>query len=110
MGESEYRTLGSVYVMLGVWFSVYFLLNRAVSVTLFDSRFLGLLGENVGILLLFLLFLSMVVGSFVLLLFGFVLVVRDGVWIARVSGFLFVFLLLSYIIILVLSFTVVSGQ
>ena len=110
MGKSEYRTLGSVYVMLGVWFSVYFLLNRAVSFILFSGLILGPMGAYFGFILLFVLFLSIVVGSFVFVVFGVVLLVRGGVWIARVSGFLFVFLLLSYIIILVLPFTIVSGQ
>ncbi|MHA1350799.1 MAG: hypothetical protein ACTSSC_11765 [Promethearchaeota archaeon] len=110
MGESEYRTLGLVYVMLGVWFSVNFLLNRAVNFMLFSGLILGPMGAYFGFILLFVLFLSIVVGSFVFVVFGVVLLFRGGVWVARVSGFLFVFLLLSYIIVLFIPFVVVSGQ
>jgi len=38
-----------------------------------------------------------VVGSLVLAFFGVILVVRGGVWVARVSGVLFVFLLLMFV-------------
>ncbi len=103
--KNEYRLLGAVYLILGLWFGLYFLLNRVVSVMLFSGLIWGPMGGYFGFILLFVLVLSMVVGSFVLSLFGVVLLVRGGVWVARVSGVLGIILLFCYFGVMIYPFT-----
>jgi len=91
MDENEYRIIGIIYAILGVELFFFFLFNESV-----------LRGEfDVGIYFFswssFLLFSFSVVGSLVLAFFGVILVVLGGVWVARVSGVLFVFLLLMFV-------------
>ncbi len=108
--EHEYRIFGAIYVILGVWLGIYFLLNRVVRVMLFSGLISGRMGGYLGFILLFVMVLAMVVGSFVLALFGVVLVVRGGVWVARVSVVLGIFLLVCYFGVMFFPFTFGSLQ
>ena len=90
MGENEYRIIGIIYVILGVELFFFFIFNESVLRGLFD---IGIYFSWYG----FLLSLFSVVGSLFLALFGVILVIRGGVWVARVSGVLFVFLLLMFV-------------
>ena len=90
MDENEYRIIGIIYAILGVELFFFLIFNESVLRGLFD----------VGIYFSwcsFLLSSFSVVGSLVLAFFGVILVVRGGVWVARVSGVLFVFLLLMFV-------------
>jgi hypothetical protein len=107
--ENEYRTFGVLYVTLGIFFSVYFLLNEGIRFALFDSRILGNLGTIGGFFLIFVIALVIVVGSLVLALFGLVLIVRGGVWVARLSGVLCAFLFICYFGVMFAFFVVISG-
>jgi len=101
---------GVLYVIFGIFFSVYFLLNTGIRRTLFNTWILVPPGAFWVFLLIFIIVLVMVVGSFVLVAFGFVLVFRGGVWVARLSGVLCVFLLICYLGVMISPFMVSSGQ
>jgi hypothetical protein len=101
---------GAAYVILGIWFSVYFLLNEGIRFFLFDSRFLGHMGTIGGLFLIFVIVLVMVIGSLVLALFGLVLIVHGGVWVARVSGVLCFFLVICYLGVMLYPFMIIPLQ
>ena len=106
--ESKYRTVGVVYVFLGVWFCVFFLWHPMIQLFVFVP-FGHYIWRYIGFMLLFVVCLAMVVGSFVLVLFGFVLVFRGGLWFARFSGVLYGFLVVSNVLMLILPLSISPG-
>lgn len=84
MGENAYRTLGAVYVIIGILSISFFLSDELVRYFLFERRHYVFYYY----IFTFVLPLVMLVGSFILALFGIILVVRSDVWVARVSGVL----------------------
>jgi len=97
MDENEYRIMGIIYAILGVELFFFFIINESVLGMLFDTWIWVSPGTFWGYFLIFIIALVMVVGSLVLALFGVILVVRGGVWVARVSGVLFVFLFIMLV-------------
>ena len=95
-----------MYVFSGIWLCVYFLLDPGVRIILSGSWILDH-EEFCSLHLVFVIALVMVLGSLVLALFGLVLVVRGGVWVARVSGVLCFFLLFCYFVVMLLSIFVI---
>ena len=105
MGEKEYRLYGVVYVIFGIFFYVYFLLDKGVRGVLFGYWIYPPSPRNYfTILLIFIFTLGMVVGSVVLALFGYVLAIRGGVRVARFSRAMFVILLIYFIFLFVYPF------
>ena len=102
--EHEYRIFGAMYVILGLGLSFYFFFMTP-GPQLFSSIWFVIGGEG-DFLVLFLLFFGWF-GSSVLVIFGFVLLVRDVLWLVRVSGVLCIFLLLCYLFVLYYPFWVV---
>ena len=103
MGENEYRTLGGVYVIVGILLFSFFLSNENAHFFLF-LLFKGLMFSLGEIMMFGLPVLVLMVGSLGLALFGFVLVVRGGVRVARFSGFLCGISLKCYFYILFLNY------
>jgi len=107
MGESDNRTYGVLYVISGLWFSVYFLLNRGVRGALFGIWIYPPPPRVFfSYLIVFLFILVLVVSAFVLVVFGIVLVLRGGVFVARVSRFFFVCLVIYYLWLIVEPFLI----
>jgi len=87
--KKYYQTMGILYMFLGTMFFFYFIFNETVRFMLFSFEYCYSWGLNFR---LFALPLLIVVGSLVLMVLGLVLLVRGGVWVARVSGILLCFL------------------
>ena len=93
MDKSYYQTIGTLYMFLGFIFFFAFLFNEKVLSVFFSVKNYYPWWAN---FLFFALPLFTVVGSLVLVVCGLVLVVRGGVWFARISGVLFCFLSISW--------------
>ena len=105
--KNEYRIFGVVYVIIGIWFFIYF------SFTFTDIQLLGSVWRFFPVESYFLLsFLSMFTffGSLSLVLFGFILVVSDVLWVARVSSVLFVILLGCFFLVLYYPIIIIFVQ
>ena len=89
--KKYYQTMGILYMFLGTMFFFYFLFNENVRSMLFSVANYYSWWVNSR---LFALPLFLGIGSLVLMVLGLVLVVRGGVWVARVSGVLLGFLLI----------------
>jgi len=83
--QKKYRNLGVVYVIIGILSLAYFLSNELFRHWLFGVHNYVMF---FGYFLMFIVPSFMLVSSFCLALFGLVLGVRGGVWIARISGVL----------------------
>ena len=105
MGESEheYRIFGALYVILGLGLSFYFMFTMP-GPQLLSANWFVTYGEGY-LLVWFILFFGWL-GSFVLIIFGLVLLVRDVLLLVLVSGVLCVFLLLCYLFVLYYPFWV----
>ena len=99
MGENknEYRIFGAMYVTLGLWFCFFF---SYITIDFqLSSRIwrIGPLGISFPV---FIFSMVALYGSLILVLFGFILLVRGFVWVARFGGILFIFLLLCYLMVM----------
>ena len=105
MGENEYRVFGVVYVILGLWFCFFFsYITIDIQLSSYTWRF-GPFGLSFPV---FIVSMVALYGSMILVLFGFILLVNDGVWIARVSSILCIFLLFCYLFAMYYPIIVVS--
>ena len=108
MGENknEYRIFGAMYVTLGLFF--FFFFSYITTDIQLSSRVwqIGPLGISFP---LFIFSFVALYGSMILVLFGFILLVRCFVWIARFGGILCVYSLLCYLLVLYYPFMLVSG-
>ncbi|MBY9017171.1 MAG: hypothetical protein KGD68_15895 [Candidatus Lokiarchaeota archaeon] len=102
--EHEYRIFGAMYVILGFGLNFYFMFMMP-GVQLLSASWFVTYGEGY-LLVWFILFFGWL-GSFVLIIFGFFLLVRDVLWVVRVSGALCLFLFICYFFVLYSSFWVV---
>ena len=108
MGEKEDLKFGWVYVIFGILFCIYFLLNMGYRFMLFDRWLIVSPWGYLGFFEFFLIFVVMVGGSLVLVVFGFVLVFRGGVSVARLSGVLCGFLIICFLGVMLYPFAIVS--
>lgn len=92
MSKSYYQTIGTLYMFLGTMFFFYFIYQWVLKIVSRSWYYFTPM-ESIWFFPLFLALL----GSLVLMVCGLVLVVRGGVWVARVSGVLlgFLFIILS---------------
>ena len=105
--KNEYRTFGVVYVIIGIFFFFYF------SFAFTDIQLLGSVWRFFPLESYFLvsfLFMFTFFGSLALVVFGFILVVSDVVWVARVSGVLFVILLGCFLLVLYYPIIIIFVQ
>ena len=99
MGErkNEYRLFGVMYVILGLWFCVFF---SYITIDFQLSSYTWRIGPFGISFPVFILSMVALYGSMILVLFGFILLVRCGVWVARVSSILCIFLLFCYLLVI----------
>ena len=105
--SNEYRLYGVLYVFLGFWFNFNFFFMMPGPQL---SRPNWFVIRNEYYLLVFLIIFIGWLGSFVLSLFGVILLVRGGMRVARVSGGLYVFLLICYVFVLYYPIIAVSSR
>lgn len=96
--ENKYRFIGVLYLGLGIWFFIIFSLNEGVQNMVYNVSYYRR-ALSYGIPEVHLLIFSTVVGSVVLSLLGIILMVRGGLRVSRVSGILFGFLVVSYLVL-----------
>ena len=96
MSKKYYQTIGTLYMFLGTMFFFYFIYQFVLKIFSRSWIYIQLDITPVESIWFFPLCLGLL-GSLVLMVCGLVLVVRGGVWVARVSGVLLVFL--SFILI-----------
>ena len=109
MGENknEYRIFGAMYVTLGLWFCFFF---SYITTDIHLSSSVWQFGPSRLSFPVFIFSFVALYGSLLLVFFGFILLVRDFVWVARFGGILCVYSLLCYLLVLYYPFTLVSGQ
>jgi len=110
MSEKEDLNFGWVYVILGILFCTYFLINMGIRFAYFDSWVIVSPWGYLGFFEFFVIFFVMVLFSLVLVVFGLVLVAHGEVWVARLSGVLCVFLLICYLGVMIYPFIIVARQ
>jgi len=96
MSKRYYQTIGTLYMFLGTMFFFYFIYQFVLKIFSRSWIYIQLDITPVESIWFFPLCLGLL-GSLVLMVLGLVLVVRGGVWVARVSGVLLGFL--SFILI-----------
>jgi len=106
MGENEYRIFGAMYVTLGLFFCFFF---SYITTDIHLTSSVWQFGPSRLSFPLFIFSIVALYGSLLLVLFGFILLVRGFVWVARFGGILCVNSLLCYLLVLYYPFTLVSG-
>ena len=106
MGESkhEYRLFGVMYVILGLCFFFFF---SYITIDFQLSSHIWRIGPFGISFPVFILSMVALYGSLILVLFGFILLVRCGVWVARFSSILCIFLLFCYLLVIYSTIIVV---
>ena len=103
-GKNNFKIFGVVYIVLGLWFNFFFL--ASFSQLGVASGMMAFLPHGLSLAV----FTVAWIGSWILVVFGSVLVGSDVVWVWWVSGVLFVFLLGCIFLILYYPLIVVFVQ